>query len=532
MVFSKKAWKTALLFQYRAVNRLDVNGRTWLAGSFLAVVTLALYWPVRHFDFVQLDDPGYVFENQTVSKGLTSWGVVWSVVDAHESNWHPVTWLSHMLDCQLFGLRPGAHHVVNALLHSANAVLLFLVLRALTGAFWRAAFVAALFAWHPLRVESVAWISERKDVLSGFFFMLTLRAYGAYVAKLEAAARTNSEGRTPINREQVPKAEGRPKPEIRTPKIAGNYSGSFSGLGLWALDFGLFSRVTHNASFSYIVALVFFALGLMSKPMLVTTPLVLLLLDYWPLRRWTFENQKSKIKNLLWEKAPFFLLSFAVGTITFFAQRQGGAVVPLKSEGPWLRIGYALVGGFGYVQKFFWPSPLGILYLRPGTFPVGTLALALLILLGMTVAALAVVRRRPYLAVGWFWFLLMLLPVSGLIQVGPQFMADRYSYLPGIGLAVMLAWGGEEIIARLANAKVSEAIITGFAVAALITCLTLTRHQLGYWQNTETLMGHALELNPNNYLAHNNLGIYYTRLGRTEEASFHYRRARESDPVK
>src|ERR1017187_3928593 len=289
--------------------------RTVLVCLLLGIVTLALYWPVRHYDFVQYDDDDYVFDNTTVRMGLSWWGFVWSFISAHAANWHPLTWLSHMLDCQLFGLNAGAHHLTNALLHSVNAVLLFLLLRSMTGAFWRSAFVAALFAWHPLRVESVAWVSERKDVLSGFFFMLTLWAYVQY-AKLQtrflAVADTNAPPQAP-------------------------------------------PRKTASASFFYRLSLIFFLLGLLSKPMLVTVPFVLILIDFWPLNRlqpsdrsasnepplnvWTFRAGRG----LLMEKAPFFLLSIIFGLITIFAQKSGGSLIPVESEGVLQRIENALI---------------------------------------------------------------------------------------------------------------------------------------------------------------------------------------------
>jgi hypothetical protein len=264
--------------------------------------------------------------------------------------------------------------------------------------------------------------------------------------------------------------------------------------------------------------------------MLVTTPLVLLLLDYWPLRR--LENEKAKIKNLLRKKTPFFLLSLFAGGITYFAQRSSGAVVPFKAEGLWMRVGNALAGCLGYLEKFFWPQHLTILYLRTGSLSAGLVASSLVGLLGVSVFAGWMARRRPYLVVGWLWFLLMLLPVSGLVQVGPQFMADRYTYLPGIGLAIVVAWGANEIAGALGAERTRQLLLAMIAVAVLCGCIMLSRHQLGYWRNTETLMGHAVQLDPNNYVAHNNLGAYYSRLGRTDEAREHYQRVRELDGAK
>jgi hypothetical protein len=467
------------------------NGRVWLACSLLASVTLALFWPARHYDFVQYDDNEYVFDNPTVRGGLSWWGLVWSIVDAHAANWHPLTWLSHMLDCQWFGLDAGPHHLVSVLLHCANTVLLFLVLRSMTGAFWRSVFVAAVFAWHPLRIESVAWISERKDVLSGFFFMLTLGAYGRYVKK--------AEGQTvPVGRQWL-KAEG------------------------W-----------------YWLTLIFFVLGLMSKPMLVTVPFVLLLLDFWPLNR--FQSAADGVgppsagpsifgipRPLLVEKLPFFFLSAVTSIIAFFAQREGGAIAAAPPAGFLLRIENVPAGYAAYLEKLFWPRDLAVLYLRPAAVPAASVIFAVLILAAISALAGVNLRRRPCLAVGWLWFLGMLLPVSGLIPVGLQSIADRYTYLPAIGLSLMAAWGIPEMAPALFGNQTRRLVAGAAAVVALVACLVLTHRQLPCWKNTETLMNQALKIDPNNYVAHGNLGVYFSRLGRTNEARFHFERAREPD---
>jgi protein O-mannosyl-transferase len=500
------AWKRTLLPQTSTVLGSTGKGRTWLLCSLLALLTLALYWPAGQFDFVDLDDPGYVFQNQVVRQGLSAQGLMWSLVDAHESNWHPVTWVSHMLDCQCFGLRPGAHHLVSVGLHCANTVLLFLVLRAMTGAFWRCAFAAALFAWHPLRVESVAWISERKDVLSGLFFLLTLYAYVKY-------AEERSHGVLEFRSDGEQKSEGRnPKSETRNGRPAPP-----------TLRF-------------YALALVFFALGLMSKPMLVTTPFVLLLLDYWPLRRLDVHHSNTPSLHhsitpslhLLREKLPFLALSILGSLVTFCAQRSGGAVVSMRSEGFQTRVEHALLGGLGYLEKFFWPQHLAIFYLPPHNVKPALPALAVFLL--VTFGVLMTLRRRPYLAVGWFWFVGMLVPVCGLVQVGPQYMADRYTYLPGIGLAVVLAWGAAEVFALIRNPQARRFLAAALAALLLAGCWVASRRQLRYWRNTETLMDHALEVDPQNYMAHNLLGAYFTRLGQPEAAALHHQRARDLWP--
>jgi hypothetical protein len=518
------------------------KGRTWLLCALLALLTLALYWPAGRCDFVDLDDPGYVFENQVVRQGVSASGLMWALADAHESNWHPVTWVSHMLDCQCFGLRPGAHHFVSVGLHCANAVLLFLLLRALTGAFWRCAVAAAAFAWHPLRVESVAWISERKDVLSGLFFLLTLWAYARYVEERSGGVMewwSIGKGKS-IGRNQASGVQHSSTPALHCSAAARFYA----------------------------LALLFFALGLMSKPMLVTTPFVLLLLDFWPLGRLAAAAPKSEPDivaaspelrtsgqslpavrsakgsakaglrttlhhsiapslHLLWEKAPFFALSCLVSLIAFYAQRSGGALVSWKSAGLVARVDNSLLGGLGYLEKFFWPQHLAIFCLPPDPVKPALLALALGVLLSISGGVLLARRRWPCLAVGWLWFAVMLVPVCGLVQIGPQYMADRYTYLPGIGLLLMLVWGAAEILGFLPSSRGRRFLAVLIAAPLLAGCWTATRHQLRYWQNTQTLMDHALEVNPDNYLAHNLLGAYYTRLGRPDAAAFHHQRAHD-----
>lgn len=471
--------------------------RAWAMSLALVLATLALYWPVRHFDFVEYDDPEYVFENQTVLSGISWYGMAWSVVDAHASNWHPVTWLSHMLDCQLFGVDAGAHHLVNVLLHSANSALLFLLLRGITGTFWRSALVAALFAWHPLRVESVAWISERKDVLSGFFFMLTLLSYAKYAA---SKVRTETRQILEANRQSAEARWAAPAPINRS--------------WLW-----------------YSLALSWFVLGLLSKPMLVSVPFVLLLLDYWPLAR--FPNAVGRWwavpRALLIEKAPFLLLSIVMASITVLAQRE--AIVPIQTESAGTRIATVLAGYFGYLGKVVWPHELTVLYLRPQNVSIAPLMVGSILLAGISVAAGVNVRSRPYLAVGWLWFVGMLVPVSGLVQAGLQSLADRYTYLPAIGLSLIVAWGLQELHAVALPGRAGRAILEAAVASVLISCVGLTRHQLVYWRDTQTLMEHALAIDPGNYVAHQNLASYYSKLGQIERARLHHQKVRELDPA-
>jgi protein O-mannosyl-transferase len=459
----------------------------------LVLGTLAIYWPARHYGFVDYDDNDYVFDNPTVRAGLSWRGVVWSFVDQHASNWHPLTWLSHMLDCQWFGLNAGAHHMVNVLFHCANAVLLLLLLNSMTGAFWRGAFVAALFAWHPLRVESVAWISERKDVLSGFFFMLTLWMYVLHV-KTEILPGTAEK-------------DGAIQPErLSTPR-----------------------RLTF-----FRLSLGFFVLGLLSKPMLVTVPLVLLLLDYWPLNRCVVSGGNSTrmetIKNLFREKLPFFLFAIIFGLIAFLAQRAGGATSSAPPVGFFPRMGDMIIGYRSYLEKIFWPRNLAVLYLRPDGVNGGSVIVAAIILAGISVLAAANLRRRPYLAVGWLWFLGMLLPVSGLIPFGLQSIADRYTYLPSIGFFMMCTWGAAELAAVTLRSSLHRFVLAAGGMIVLCVCAGLSRHQLAYWENTQTLMEHALKIDPNNYIAHDDLGVYFSKTGRTKDALLQYQLERELDP--
>ena len=503
----------------------SINRRTTFVCLALMVVTLAIYWPARHYDFVQYDDPDYVTSNQTVCVGLSWWGLAWSVVDAHASNWHPLTWLSHMLDCQLFGLDAGWHHLVSVLLHCVNSALLFLLLRTMTGAFWRSAVVAAVFAWHPLRVESVAWISERKDVLSGFFFMLTLLAYTRYVLSAESRW-AGAEGRGPNTRHA-------PRSTLASSLFTSHQSPVTAHQ----------SPAANRATLWYALALLAFALGLLSKAMLVTTPCILLLIDFWPLNRLQALKVRSAapalpgrwdwrvLRGLLQEKAPFFFLAACVGVITFLAQASSGAVVSLRSEALASRIGTVALGCVGYLGRTFWPHDLAVLYLRPPAFPLGSVVFGILILLGVSLAAGMNLRRRPYLAVGWLWFISMLAPVSGLVQAGLQFMADRYTYLPAIGLSLMIVWGAHELAGKVLPGQPRQFLLAAMASAILVGCAVATRYQLGYWQNTRTLMEHALEVDPGNYVAHQNLAVYFSKLGQVEAARAHRQRVLELDPA-
>jgi len=433
-----------------------------LAALLLLISTLLVYWPVRHFEFIDYDDSDYVSQNKVVLRGLSWEGLRWAFVRGHAANWHPFTWLSHMLDVQLFGLNAGRHHLVNVLFHSANVVLLFLMLRKLTGAIWRSAFVAGLFALHPLHVESVAWIAERKDVLSTFFFLSTIWAYVKYVEKRQLQSRKFTV--------------------------------------IW-----------------YFVGLGLFACGLMSKPMLVTLPFVLLLLDFWPLRRLRNDGWlvRSGMGGLLLEKAPFFALAIASSVITLLAQTRAGAATSFENLPLGTRLMSATMAYCGYIAKMFWPDPLAVFYPYRQDWTLTHVLLAVGCLLVMSVVSIFLAKRRPYLFVGWFWYLGMLVPVIGLVQVGAQAMADRYTYLPSVGIFIAGIWGAHELTAKWRYANVAWAAI---GCVALVACAAVTARQLAYWKNTEELCRHALQVTQENFPAHAALGAYLLEHGRIEEA--------------
>jgi tetratricopeptide (TPR) repeat protein len=432
----------------------------------LTLVTAALYWPLLHHDFVNLDDEAYITANPHVQSGLTGAGLVWAFQIGYAAYWHPLTWLSHMLDCQLYGLNPAGHHLTNLLFHILNSLLLLIWLHQLTGALWRSAFVAALFAWHPLHVESVAWACERKDVLSTLFWMLALIAYSRYAQK-------------------------RPGPEV-------------------AVEVPRF----RFAALSYFLALFWFACGLMSKPMVVTLPFVLLLIDFWPLNRFRPPCSARMAINLVAEKLPLFGLALAGSVVTYFAQKGGGAVwslgLPLK-----MRLANALVSYLRYFSKTFWPVDLAVVYPYPAHWPAAMVVSAVLVLAFWTGLFVWRARQHPWLAVGWLWFLGTLVPVIGLVQVGPQSMADRFTYVPGIGLFILIAWGLNELV-RFRPSWRNVVILTG--IAALAGCLVCTRIQLGYWQNSITLLRHTIAVTTDNYIADNFLGRALDQAGKNDES--------------
>jgi protein O-mannosyl-transferase len=444
----------------------------WLILCILAAGTFALFAPALKFGFLNYDDPDYVTKNAHVQSGLGLDNFVWAFTKSYSANWHPLTWISHMLDCQLFGPRAWGHHLTNILFHVANTLLLFLTLRRMTGAIWRSALVAALFAWHPLHVESVAWISERKDVLSTFFWLLTMLAY------LEYARRPGRK---------------------------------------W-----------------YLLTLTGLALGLMSKPMVVTLPFVLLLLDFWPLNRFsnlpwqpssstTLTPDPLKLPKLPWtrlliEKIPLFGLVILASLATFFAQKSIGAVMGLGTVPLHDRIANIPISYVRYLKKIIWPNDLAIFYPFQSWSNL-QIAAALLFLFASLVLIVLSCRKWPVLAVGWLWFLGTLVPVIGIIQVGTQSMADRYSYIPAIGIFIILAWGLGELAARW---RLSPRLLASASTIALIACIAATASTLQTWQNTGTLFGHALEVTSNNTVAYTSLGFFQIDCGKTNEAKTNF----------
>jgi tetratricopeptide (TPR) repeat protein len=423
-------------------------------GACLFVLTWVVYAQTLRYDFVNYDDPRYVYQNTRITSGISVANVAWAFSHIHSENWHPLTTITHMLDCQLHGLNAGWHHFTNVLLHSLAVVLLFVALERMTGALWRSAFVSAVFAVHPLHVESVAWIAERKDVLSAFFFMLTLLAYLHYT---------------------------------RAPSIG-----------------------------RYLTVALGVALGLMSKPMLVTLPFVLLLLDYWPLGR--FETKRAntgrRLLQLVLEKTPLIALSAVSSIVTFLAQR--GAIGWTEQLPVSARISNALVAYVIYIRQMFWPAGLAVFYPHPeNRLPVLEISLAFILLVGITAAAFVFRKKAPYLITGWLWYLGMLVPVIGLVQVGWQGHADRYTYLPQIGLYIAITWAVTDFTRSWRFQRMALSVGALIVVGALSWRCWL---QTSYWRDSETLFTHALAVTSNNDVALNNLGIIFLEKGQLDDA--------------
>jgi protein O-mannosyl-transferase len=527
--------------------RIRIENRPVLWASLaLLLATLGVYWRVLSCDFINYDDFPYVSRNPHVHAGLTLQSLRWAFNIGYASNWHPLTWLSHIADCQVFGLQPRGHHLTNLIFHVANTLLLFGILKRMTGALWRSMMVAALFALHPAHVESVAWVAERKDVLSTFFFLLTLGAYAGYVEQSKVF-RTVTSGPWQVTEE---KAEAhRHESEVQGSKFP--------------------ATILHPPSwFFYALALLCFILGLMSKPMVVTLPFVLLLLDYWPLRRFELSALEprprslgSRLGSLLLEKAPFFALAILSSVVTILAQRRGGSVVPIEVIALDARCWNALVSCLRYAGKLFWPQNLAVIYPYVREWPSWLIGLAAAFVLGTTWLALKLRRQAPYLPVGWFWYLGTLVPVIGLVQVGEQAMADRYTYIPSIGFFLAIGWAIPQLLGKWPYRRSALAIGAALVLAA---CSTATCLQLRHWRDGISLFEHALaatennavahatlglalmdqgkldqavaqyeaalQISPDYSLAHNNLGVAFARLGRFDEAMAHYESALQLNP--
>ena len=426
----------------------------YLVFAALAVLCLIIYAQVYSFDFVYIDDDQYVFENSFVSGGLKLANIVWAFTAFHSSNWHPLTWMSHQFDSSLFGLNTGAHHLVNVVFHAANSCLLFVVIRKLTASFWKSAFVAAIFAVHPAHVESVAWIAERKDVLSTLFWLLSTFFYIRY-------ARNTKEKNI-----------------------------------LW-------------------ISLLFFAFGLMAKPMLVTLPFTLVLLDYWALERlekWTFAGVFPLIK----EKLPFFALSAVSAVITIFAQATSGAIQSVEKIPLANRLLNSIVSYAAYVVMLFYPANLGVWYPFKNDIGILQIASAAILVFGISAIALWQIRERKYLFVGWCWFLGTLVPVIGILQVGGQSLADRYTYIPFIGLTIAFVWLFGELFAKFKVNKTVIAVLCGIAVLAFTA---LSVRQVSFWKDSETLFSRTLAVTENNYFIEHNFCGVLEKQNRLDEAA-------------
>ncbi len=474
----------------------------------LFLVVLAVFLPSVRNDFVNYDDPAYVTANDHVKGGLKWEGLWWAFTSTEESNWHPVTWLSHMLDCRLFGLRSWGHHLTSVLFHTLNTVMLFWLLRSLTGALWQSLVIALLFGVHPLRVQSVVWIAERKDVLSACFFMSALLAW----------IRPKIQG--PNFRAQAPTSgDGAVDSTGHGPNFATHSAASVPG----SLR-GLCSRW-------YWLTLLLFALGLMSKPSVVTLPLVLLLLDYWPLRR--LQDARSvrlpldtqapghrSWQRVFWglvlEKLPFFVLAAAASAITLWVQQSGGAIRSLERLPLTLRLEGALVSYGRYLLKFFYPVNLSVFYPYPAAWLLWQVLMALLALGAISVLVVILRRKHPYLFIGWLWYLITLLPMIGLVQAGAQSMADRYTYISLIGIAIMLVHGAYDLTCRWSWHRV---LLAAVSVVLLATCAGLTRWQIGFWTDSETLFRRALAVTSDNPLARLNLGVALAEKGKPGAAA-------------
>jgi tetratricopeptide (TPR) repeat protein len=446
--------------------------RFTVVGLLLAI-TAVVYWQVRYHEFLLYDDDRYITTNVHVLNGITLENIGWAFTTGHASNWHPLTWLSHMVDVERFGLNPAGHLLTNVFLHLLNTFLLWFVFNRMTSNFWQSLFVAAVFALHPLHVESVAWAAERKDVLSGLFWMLTLWAY------------------------------------------------------VW--------HVERPSSLRFSLVCLVFALGLMAKPMLVTLPFVLLLLDVWPLKRLLPPQPGAGVMDFfkgsvpfVKEKIPLFILTAISSVVTFVVQQRGGAMSTVEGIALPVRFVNAIDAYTSYLAKTFWPARLAVFYPHYGELiPLWQTVSSVLVLVALTVVVVRLLRRSPYLAVGWFWYLGTLVPVIGLVQVGAQAMADRYMYIPQIGLCIMIAWGMSDLLMRWRYRKV---VLSAAGTVIGVVLAILSYWQLGHWKNTITLFEHTIAVTEKNWLAHHNLGTAYLRKNDYERAIFHFTKTLEIYP--
>jgi tetratricopeptide (TPR) repeat protein len=453
---------------------------TLVIGLILCTLTTAVYWQVVNYDFIQLDDPAYVTENKSVQEGISKESFIWAFTNFHAGYWIPMTWLSLMLDFELFGLHPGGYHLTNLFLHMANALLLFLILQRMTGAIWQSGLVAAFFSLHPLHVESVVWITERKDVLSTLFWLLSILTYSRYVER--------------------------------------------AGLK------------------NYLLTCMAFALGLMAKPMLVTLPFLLLLLDYWPLQRmganqWqgncpqdrqSLAERKRSTPQLLVEKIPLLILAAVASIVTIYSQQSWDAVKSTVQFPLTVRLANAVLSYATYIGKMFWPANLAVLYPHPGSsIPVWQIVASVMFLSAVSIMVIRAARRYPYLLVGWFWYLGTLVPVIGLVQAGDQAMADRFTYIPLIGLFIMLTWGGTDLLTKNLPLRKFTPVLIALLVSALTIC---SWWQVRHWRDSISLFQHTLSVTENNATIHNNLGNVLILAGRYEEGAAHFTRAIEIIP--
>ncbi len=431
----------------------------WICST-LVLITTAVFFQVCTYDFVNADDPTYIYENPNIKDGITPEAIKWAFTSGYAANWHPLTWLSHVLDWQLFGPKAGGHHLTNLIFHIANTLLLFIVLKQMTHKFWPSVFVAALFALHPLHVESVAWVSERKDVLSTFFWMLTMWAYIRFV--------------------------------------------------------------THPKVSRYLLIVVFFALGLMSKPMLVTLPFVLLLLDYWPLDRLSLKygetSSKYSLSHLLTEKIPLFAMALVSCMVTFIVQKKGGAMEWEHYSLP-VRLANASISYLQYISKMIWPVHLASFYPHPSqNVSILYAVISAGFLLVVTILVFRFAKKRRYLVVGWLWYLGTLVPVIGLIQVGAQAMADRYTYITLTGLFIIVVWGVPDLLGKWQYKKI---VLTLSALLIILAMSVRTYFQVCHWQNSITLFQHDLDVTKDNYVAHFGIAGSLRKQGNLNETIYH-----------